>query len=43
VIALSRRMIELSGTEEADKSIYLQCVATYDTAIFHEFVHKYGQ
>ncbi|CAG7560307.1 unnamed protein product [Fusarium equiseti] len=28
VIALSRRMIELSGTEEADKSTYLQCIAT---------------
>ncbi|RFN47901.1 hypothetical protein FIE12Z_7846 [Fusarium flagelliforme] len=43
VIALSRRMIELSGTEEAEKSAYLQCVATYDTAVFHDFVQKYGQ
>lgn len=43
LIALSRRMIELSGTEEAEKSAYLQCVATYDTAVFHEFVQKYGQ
>ncbi|RBR25990.1 uncharacterized protein FIESC28_01263 [Fusarium coffeatum] len=43
VIALSRRMIELIGSEEAEKSAYLQCVATYDTAVFHEFVQKYGQ
>jgi hypothetical protein len=42
VVALSRRMIELSRTEEAQKSAYLQCVATYDTVIFHEFVQKYG-
>ncbi|CEI41127.1 unnamed protein product [Fusarium venenatum] len=42
VVALSRRSIELSGTKEAENSAYLQCVATYDTAIFHEFVQKYG-
>ncbi|KAG8667526.1 hypothetical protein FPOAC2_12694 [Fusarium poae] len=42
VVALSRRAIELSGTKEAENSAYLQCIATYDTAIFHEFVQKYG-
>ncbi|PTD01910.1 hypothetical protein FCULG_00010446 [Fusarium culmorum] len=42
VVAISRRTIELSRTKEAEDSAYLQCVATYDSAIFHEFVQKYG-
>ncbi|RGP63278.1 hypothetical protein FLONG3_9931 [Fusarium longipes] len=42
VVALSRRMVELSGTKVAEKSAYLRGIATYDTAIFHEFVQKYG-
>ncbi|EKJ70204.1 hypothetical protein FPSE_09730 [Fusarium pseudograminearum CS3096] len=42
VVAILRRTIELSGTKEAGNSAYLQCVATYDSAIFHEFVQKYG-
>ncbi|KAF4960239.1 hypothetical protein FSARC_10527 [Fusarium sarcochroum] len=43
VAALSRKIVELSGTGEAKSSAYMQCVATYDTAIFHEFVQTYGQ
>ncbi|KAF5658991.1 hypothetical protein FHETE_9619 [Fusarium heterosporum] len=42
IVALSRRIIELGGTEEAKNSTYMQGVANYDTAVFHEFVQKYG-
>ncbi|KAF4454962.1 hypothetical protein F53441_2619 [Fusarium austroafricanum] len=43
VIAISRRAIKLIGTEEAKTSAYLQGIATYDTAVFHEFVQQFGQ
>lgn len=42
LIALSRRITELCSTEEARNSAYLQGVATYDTAVFHGFIQKYG-
>lgn len=42
VVAILRRTIELSGTKEAENSAYMQCIAAYDSAIFHEFVQKYG-
>ncbi|KAF4339055.1 hypothetical protein FBEOM_7056 [Fusarium beomiforme] len=43
VIALSRRTIEIIGSDEGKDSAYLQGIATYDTAVFHDFVQKYGQ
>jgi hypothetical protein len=42
MIALFRRMTELCSTEGAKNSAYLQGVATYDTAVFHDFIQKYG-
>jgi hypothetical protein len=42
LVALSRRTIELCGTGEAKDSAYLQGIATYDTAVFHGFIQKYG-
>ncbi|KAH7483348.1 hypothetical protein NW761_008137 [Fusarium oxysporum] len=43
VMALSRRTIELIESGEAKNSAYLQDIACYDTAVFHDFVQKYGQ
>ncbi|KAL5595152.1 hypothetical protein FOVSG1_008841 [Fusarium oxysporum f. sp. vasinfectum] len=43
VMALSRRTIELIESGEAKESAYLQDIAFYDMAVFHEFVQKYGQ
>ncbi|KAH6959203.1 hypothetical protein DER45DRAFT_613711 [Fusarium avenaceum] len=42
MVVLSRRMTELCSTEEAKNSAYLQGVVTYDTAVFHDFIQKYG-
>ncbi|KAF5020901.1 hypothetical protein F66182_7053 [Fusarium sp. NRRL 66182] len=41
---LLRKIVELSGTGEGRELAYLQCVASYDTADFHEFVriHVHG-
>ncbi|KAF5542728.1 hypothetical protein FMEXI_7356 [Fusarium mexicanum] len=43
VMALSRRTIEIIESGEAKDSAYLQDVGTYDTAVFHDFVQKFGQ
>ncbi|QGI61032.1 hypothetical protein CEK26_005002 [Fusarium fujikuroi] len=43
VIAFSRRTIEVIQSGEAKDSAYLQEIGCYDTAVFHEFVQKYGQ
>ncbi|EXK87924.1 hypothetical protein FOQG_08785 [Fusarium oxysporum f. sp. raphani 54005] len=43
VMALSRRTIELIESGEAKNTAYLQDIACYDTAVFHDFVQKYGQ
>lgn len=43
VVALSRRTIEVIQSGEAKDSAYLQEIGCYDTAVFHEFVQKYGQ
>lgn len=43
VMALSRRTIEIIQSGEAKDSAYLQDIGTYNMAVFHEFVQKYGQ
>ncbi|KAL9570363.1 hypothetical protein ACKAV7_005569 [Fusarium commune] len=43
VMSLSRRTIELIESGKAKESAYLQDIAFYDTAVFHDFVQKYGQ
>ncbi|KAF5611119.1 uncharacterized protein FSUBG_2663 [Fusarium subglutinans] len=43
VMALSRRTIEIIESGEAKDSAYLQDIGTYDTAVFHDFVQKFGQ
>ncbi|KAF4980681.1 hypothetical protein FZEAL_3349 [Fusarium zealandicum] len=40
VAFLSRKVLELSGTEEAGDLAYLRCIAMYDTVGFHQFVRK---
>ncbi|EEU48208.1 uncharacterized protein NECHADRAFT_75560 [Fusarium vanettenii 77-13-4] len=42
VATISKRIIEVGGTEEGKNSPYLQCIGTYDMIAFHEFIRKYG-
>ncbi|KAM6537844.1 hypothetical protein FALCPG4_003747 [Fusarium falciforme] len=42
VATISKRIIEVGGTEEGKNSPYLQCVGTYDMVAFHQFIRKYG-
>ncbi|KAI8719702.1 Zn(2)-C6 fungal-type domain-containing protein [Fusarium sp. LHS14.1] len=42
VATISKRIIEVGGTEEGKSSPYLQCVGTYDMVAFHQFIRKYG-
>ncbi|KAJ4217212.1 hypothetical protein NW759_009159 [Fusarium solani] len=42
VAIISKRMIEVGGTEEGKNSPYLQCVGTYDMVAFHQFIRTYG-
>ncbi|RSL96057.1 hypothetical protein CDV31_013616 [Fusarium ambrosium] len=42
VAIISKRIIEVAGTEEGKNSPYLQCVGTYDMVAFHQFIREYG-
>lgn len=42
VATISKRIIEVGGTDEGKNSPYLQCVGTYDMVAFHQFIRKYG-
>ncbi|RSL47698.1 hypothetical protein CEP53_009833 [Fusarium sp. AF-6] len=42
VAIISKRIIEVGGTEEGKNSPYLQCVGTYDMVAFHQFIREYG-
>lgn len=39
---ISRRIVEVSNTEEGRRSKYLQCTAEYDLHFFREFLLQHG-